>query len=127
MDLLLDTHALLWFLNGDDSLSNKARLAILNIENSKFISIASIWEISIKKSLDKLRFPSGLKRMLELIEENGFQLLPVTTEYALVLSTLEFKHRDPFDRLLVAQCLTDNLFLISKDVMIKNYDVQLFW
>jgi PIN domain nuclease of toxin-antitoxin system len=127
MDLLLDTHSLIWFLMGDKKLSNKVRLAIENPDNSKIISIASIWEIAIKLSVDKIKLPKGFKHFLDLIEENGFEILPITFEHALILSSLEFIHRDPFDRLLIAQCKADGLILATIDDNIKKYKIQTIW
>jgi PIN domain nuclease of toxin-antitoxin system len=127
MDLLLDTHSLIWFLNGDEKLSEKVKLAIVDPANSKYVSIASIWEIAIKISLDKFRFPKGFKHFLDMIESNGFEILPITFEHALVLSTLEFFHRDPFDRLLIAQCKSDNLVILTRDENIKRYNINSIW
>jgi PIN domain nuclease of toxin-antitoxin system len=127
MDLLLDTHSLIWFLNGDEKLSIKAKNAIEDPNNSKIVSIASIWEIAIKISLDKFRFKKGLKHFLNMIEDNGFEILPITFEHALIVSTLEFIHRDPFDRLLIAQCLNDKLFIVTKDNNIKRYNIKTIW
>ena len=127
MDLLLDTHSLIWFLNGDEKLSDKVKIAIEDSNNSKIVSIASIWEIAIKISLDKFRFPKGFKHFLDMVEENGLEILPITFEHAVVLSTLEFIHRDPFDRLLIAQCMADNLILATKDDNIKRYNIQTIW
>ncbi len=127
MNLLLDTHTLIWFLNGDDKLSEKAKSSIENPKNIKLVSIASIWKITIKLSLGKIRFPKGFKQFLKLIEENGFEVLPITFEHAIELSTLDFIHRDPFNRLLIAQCKADNFTLISKDDIIKKYDIKLIW
>jgi PIN domain nuclease of toxin-antitoxin system len=127
MDLLLDTHSLIWFLNGDEKISDKAKSLIEDPANSKIVSIASIWEIAIKISLDKLRFPKGFKHLLNMIEDNGFEILPITFEHAVELSTLEFIHRDPFDRLLVAQCIADNLVIVTKDDNINKYNIQTIW
>ena len=127
MDLLLDTHTLIWFLNGDEKLPDNVRDAIENPNNLKIVSIASIWEISIKISLDKFRFPKGFKRFLEMIDENGFELLPITFEHAMIVSTLEFIHRDPFDRLLIAQCKSDNVTIATKDENIRKYNIQTIW
>ena|ERR1035437_738462 len=127
MDLLLDTHSLIWFLNGDEKLSDKVKIAIEDSNNSKIVSIASIWEIAIKISLDKFRFPKGFKHFLDMVEENGLEILPITFEHAVVLSTLEFIHRDPFDRLLIAQCMADNLILATKDDNIKRYNIKTIW
>ena len=127
MDLLLDTHSLIWFLNGDEKLSEKAKSMIEDPANSKIVSIASIWEIAIKLSLDKFRFPKGFKHFLEMVEDNGFEILPITFDHALELSTLEFLHRDPFDRLLIAQCKTDDLVFVTKDENIKRYKIKTIW
>jgi PIN domain nuclease of toxin-antitoxin system len=127
MDLLLDTHTLIWFLNGDEKLPGNVREAIENPDNSKIVSIASIWEISIKISLDKFRFPKGFKNFLEMVDENGFEILPISLEHAMIVSNLEFIHRDPFDRLLIAQCKNDNLILATKDENIRKYNIQTIW
>jgi PIN domain nuclease of toxin-antitoxin system len=127
MDFLLDTHTLIWFLNGDEKLSDKAKSIIEDPTNSKIVSIASIWEIAIKLSLDKFRFPKGFKYFLDMVEDNGFELLPITFEHALELSTLEFIHRDPFDRLLIAQCMSDKLIIVTKDDNIKRYNIKTIW
>lgn len=127
MDLLLDTHSLIWFLNGDEKLSDKAKSAIEDPTNSKIVSIVSIWEIAIKISLDKFRFPKGFKHFLDMIEENGFEILPITFEHAIGLSKLEFIHRDPFDRLMIAQCMADNLLIVTKDDNIKSYNIKTIW
>jgi PIN domain nuclease of toxin-antitoxin system len=127
MDLLLDTHSLIWFLNGDEKLSISVKIAIEDPNNSKIVSIASIWEIAIKISLGKFRFPKGFKHFLDMVEDNGFELLPITFEHALALSTLEFIHRDQFDRLLIAQCKVDKLILATKDDNIKQYHIHTIW
>lgn len=127
MDLLLDTHSLIWFLNGDEKLSEKAKYVIEDSSNSKIVSIASIWEIAIKISLDKFRFQKGFKHFLDTVEDNGFDVLPITFEHALALSTLEFIHRDPFDRLLIAQCKSDHLTIVTKDENIKRYKINTIW
>jgi len=127
MNLLIDTHALIWFLNGDSQLSEKARYAIEEAGNNKIVSIASIWEIAIKVSLKRLRFPQGFKQFLTLIEDNGFEILPISFEHAMILSNLEFIHRDPFDRLLIAQCKSEDLTIISKDELIGQYKIPLIW
>ncbi|MCA1760493.1 MAG: type II toxin-antitoxin system VapC family toxin [Bacteroidales bacterium] len=127
MRLMLDTHTLIWFLNGDPKLSQKARHTIENPDNLKIVSIASIWEIAIKLSLNKFKFSKGFKSFLELIDNNGFTVLPITFEHALTVSKLEFIHRDPFDRLLISQCITDNLKIVSKDENIAKYDIETLW
>lgn len=127
MKLLLDTHSLIWFLNGDEKLTTKVKNAIEDPKNEKFVSVASIWEIAIKISLDKFRFPRGFKNFLSLIEDNGFEIVPITMEHALILSTLDFIHRDPFDRLMISQCKANNMILATKDEFIKKYQIQTLW
>lgn len=127
MNLLIDTHALIWFLNGDEQLSKKAKYAIEEDSNNKIVSIASIWEIAIKVSLKRLKFAHGFEQFLTLIEDNGFEILPISFEHAVILSNLEFIHRDPFDRLLIAQCKSEGLSIISKDELIGQYNIPLIW
>src|SRR5690606_23241889 len=105
-------------------LPSAAKQAIENPDALKFVSIASVWEMAIKVSIGKLKFENGFKNFLELIEENGFQILPISTEHALSLATLEFIHRDPFDRLLIAQAKVENLTIITSDENIKQYSVS---
>jgi PIN domain nuclease of toxin-antitoxin system len=127
MDLLLDTHTLIWFLNGDKQLSQKVRNEIENTNNKKVVSIASVWEIAIKTSLNKFNFPKGLKGIVELIHENNFEILPISINHTLLVSTLAFHHRDPFDRILVAQSQAESLTIATKDDNIKQYDVKTIW
>jgi PIN domain nuclease of toxin-antitoxin system len=74
-----------------------------------------------------LKFPKGFENFLKLIDENGFEILPISFEHTLIVSSLEFIHRDPFDRLLVAQCKNDNLTIVTKDALIKQYSIQTLW
>jgi PIN domain nuclease of toxin-antitoxin system len=127
MNYLLDTHTLIWFLSGDENLSDKSKEVIENLENSNFISIASIWELAIKISLDKFKFEKGFKKFLELIDENGFEVIPISFEHAIRLARLEFIHRDPFDRLIVVQAMTDNLTVITKDENMTKYEIKTLW
>jgi PIN domain nuclease of toxin-antitoxin system len=127
MEVLLDTHVLIWFLNGDRKLTKKAKELIEDSNNSKIISIASIWEIAIKLSLGKFKFKEGFKKFLEMVEENGFEILPISFDHALIVSNLEFLHRDPFDRIIIAQCKSENLTFITRDSNIKKYNIETIW
>lgn len=128
MNLLLDTHAYLWFIAGDERLSAVAREAIENPFHLKIISVASLWEITIKNSLGKLTLKTDLCNILsEHIASNGFELLPIETGHLMELSRLPMHHRDPFDRLLVAQCKADELTLCSADHAFAAYNIQLIW
>lgn len=119
--LLLDTHALLWALSDPDRLAPDARGAILDPANEVFVSAASAWEMAIKAGLDKLRYPDDLEEQLTL---SGFVALPVDIAVALSVRLLPRHHRDPFDRLLVAQAQRDQLTLVTRDASIRQYAVR---
>ena len=102
MNNLSDTHALIWFLNGDDELSDKARLAIENDHILYFLSIASLWEIAIKLSLDKLKLAIPFAKISDQIANNGFQEPPITFEDTLIVYSLPFNQKDPFDRIIIS-------------------------
>ena len=127
MKLLLDTHTFIWFINGDERLSTKAKKEILKSSNKKFISMASIWEMAIKTSLGKLRINYPFKEVFNQIEENGFVTLSIIFDHTLLVSQLEFHHRDPFDRLLIAQAIFENMKIISKDESFHKYQVKMIW
>lgn len=115
MDYLLDTHAFLWFINGDAQISAKAKNAILNPNAIKYISIASLWEIAIKINIRKLDIGMSLEELKQHILMNGFELLPISFSHIAFLADYSFVHGDPFDKMLIAQCITDNLCIISRD------------
>lgn len=127
MNYLLDTHALIWFLNGDKNLSSKARKSIESAGASSFVSVVSLWEIAIKISLKRLDVKASFEQIGEEILKNNFQILPISFQDTLVLSSLPFHHRDPFDRLLIAQGMNNNLTIISKDQYFTNYEVIVLW
>lgn len=127
MNCLLDTHTLIWFLNGDETLSNKALRTIEDPKNKKYVSIASLWEISIKIGLKKLEFDGATKEVAELIEANGFEVLPISIAHTIQYEALPFIHRDPFDRIIVTQAMTDNMTVLSKDKNIYKYKVKSRW
>jgi len=118
MKLLLDTHVLLWWLDDDQSLAKGTKERIADGTNQVLVSAASIWEIVIKQSLNKLVIPSDFHKQLD-----AFQNLDVTQEHAFAVSDLPAYHKDPFDRLLIAQCIVEGLVLITGDANIKRYDV----
>jgi PIN domain nuclease of toxin-antitoxin system len=127
MNNILDTHALIWFIEGDKQLSSKARKSIESITAINFVSIASLWEIAIKISLGKLELKTKFAKISEQMDNNGFQILPITFEDTLELSKLPFHHRDPFDRIIISQCITNKLSLISKDKYFDQYNISLIW
>ena len=124
----MDTHTFLWFIEGDARLSQKALEAILELENSRFLSVASLWEIAIKVSIGKLKNhgPFGKLVQTQLIG-NDIRLLPIATNHFDTVQRLPFHHRDPFDRLIIAQVMEENLTLLSRDSIFAAYEVQVLW
>ena len=120
--LLLDTHALLWYLEGDARLSPRAKDAIES-GLEVYVSAASVWEVAVKRAAGKLK--SG-QDLIERIS-TGFEHLPITQEHAWATSALPPHHRDPFDRLLVAQARAERLPLLSADAKLHAYDVDIVW
>ena len=118
---LLDTHVLLWWLTDDPKLGAPARQAIADAQNEIFVSAASGWEIATKKALGKLRAPNHLE---EQVRAKGFTLLSIAFGHAERAGTLPLLHRDPFDRMLIAQAQIEHLVLITADERIKRYDVR---
>jgi PIN domain nuclease of toxin-antitoxin system len=128
MQLLLDTHALLWWITDAESLSEKARDAISNVENDCFFSVASCWEIAIKCSLGKLTLAQPVEQFIpDQLFRNGIRLLAIDFRHAAKVATLPFLHRDPFDRLLVAQASSEKMTLVTADAAIARYDVKCLW
>ncbi|MCY4552294.1 MAG: type II toxin-antitoxin system VapC family toxin [Candidatus Poribacteria bacterium] len=128
MKYLLDTHTLLWFLKGDKKLSDKARQLIDNPRNSKFLSIASLWEIAVKVSLGKLVLDKPFERLFpEQLYFNRIEVLDITVDSLIKLTTLPFHHRDPFDRLIIAQALVEDLPIIGTDAAFDAYEISREW
>ncbi len=127
MNILLDTHALIWYLEGSGEISENARKAIENVNNTCFVSIASIWEIAIKLSIDKLKMNISFDRLSSLIWENGFEILQIRIEHTKELISLPFTHKDPFDRLLISQAKTETMSVVTKDIHFRNYNIPLIW
>lgn len=122
MQILLDTHVLLWWLDDNTALNSEARKAIANPESVVHVSSVSLWEIVIKRSIGKLRLPDD---WAEVLMEEPFRQLPVTWKHALKVRDLPDVHRDPFDRLLIAQCQSENLVLASHDGVFSQYGIDL--
>ena len=118
MRLLLDTHVILWWLNNSQQLGQKARGAIATSTNMVYVSAVSVWEIVLKRSLGKLEIPDN---WIEALAEEPFCALPVTWEHAIGVGRLPDLHRDPFDRLLLAQAVAENLTIVTHDEAIIRY------
>ena len=128
MKLLLDTHALLWFLGNDPQLSACGRQNIENPAHKKFVSAASLWEIAIKLSLEKLKLPKPFDEVFpHQLQVNGFELLPISYAHLNQLVLFPFHHRDPFDRLLLAQAVVDEMTIITRDPEFAKYPVKTLW
>ncbi|GAB3323781.1 type II toxin-antitoxin system VapC family toxin [Larkinella ripae] len=128
MGLLLNTQALIWFRNGDvKALSVKVRTEIEDPQNTSFVSMVSLWEMAIKIRLGTLTFRPAYDDLLALIDQNRLALLPVIFQHTQQLLKLEMHYRDPFDRLLIAQCLIENKVLVTKDRHIPQYPVRCLW
>jgi len=119
--LLLDTHVLLWWLSDDSRLGKTSRKAISNPRNQVYVSAASTWEISIKKSTGKLTAPEDMDA---IVESEGFDKLPITLFHGEQAGLLPEHHRDPFDRMLIAQAQSDGLVIITNDEKITQYNIR---
>lgn len=129
MKLLIDTHAFLWIISGSDKLSAEATDAFLDADNQLFFSAASYWEIGIKQSLGKLVLVDNWAQIFDQeMVANGIKWLPIEKEHCQRLSALPFIHRDPFDRMLIAQAAEGNMVLLTADANIGQYPgVQVVW
>lgn len=128
MNLLLDTHALIWFAEGSAELSDLARQALESDANSCYFSVVSIWEMAIKIGLGKLVSARPLEPdFRRLLERNGLEQVGVDYQHAAAVAALPQHHRDPFDRLLIVQALLEDLTLVSQDAVISDYGVRRLW
>ncbi len=121
MKLLLDSHAFLWWLSDDDQLGPTTRKAIENVDSLVYVSAATAWEIALKRASGKLEAPGHIR---EWIEQSAFSDLPVEVEHAVASAELPWHHRDPFERLLVAQAQIEDMTLVTRDDEIRRYEVS---
>jgi len=128
MNLLLDTHVFLWLNDTPEKLSPAALAACQNENNTLFLSLASAWEIQIKQQLGKLELSESLHTLVSTQQQqNGLQLLPIELAHIEALSQLPSAHRDPFDRLLIAQSIRQQMEIVSADQVFTHYPVKLIW
>jgi PIN domain nuclease of toxin-antitoxin system len=128
MKLLLDTHILLWFLEGNASkISSSALRSIQAKENEKFVSIASLWEVAIKVSIGKLPIQSTLSKFFDLVSYNGFEIVSLNQDHILEYLRLPLLHRDPFDRILIAQSSHEGFQIVTKDPNFSLYPIKIIW
>lgn len=128
MKLLLDAHTFLWFVWDDSQLPNNAKALIVDATNQKFISAATYWEIAIKVSIGKLDLGEPYRAFMHReIVRNNFEILPVSVDHAAAVSILPLHHRDPFDRMLIAQAMVDEIPIVSGDTAFDAYPVTRLW
>ncbi|WP_230842552.1 type II toxin-antitoxin system VapC family toxin [Gloeobacter morelensis] len=124
----MDTHAFLWFVGGDPRLSDRARMAIKDLANTRLLSVASAWELAIKVSFGKLTLHVPFVELIpKQLDANAIELLPIKTEPVHAIATLPLFHRDPFDRMLVAQSLLEDAALVTTDATLDEYGVRRLW
>jgi PIN domain nuclease of toxin-antitoxin system len=121
VNLLLDTHLLLWAAGTPQRLSVETRALLLDTANELRFSAASLWEITIKNALDRADFKVDSRRLWRLLQVNGYRELPVTSEHTVAVNDLPPLHKDPFDRILIAQARTEGLVLLTADKMVAQY------
>jgi PIN domain nuclease of toxin-antitoxin system len=126
MRYLIDTHVALWIFKGEP-ISDKAKAIIDDVTAEIFVSIASAWEIAIKLGLGKLKYDGGVRVFLDDVRLNEFQLLGVEEAHIEQVENLEYLHRDPFDRLLIATAIAEDMTFLSADENVPKYDVKWLW
>ena len=128
MKYLIDTHTLLWIVTDSPKLSARAKSLYLDVQNTIFVSLASLWELAIKSSLGKISFEMPLEDFVEEhIRDNDIEILSIELPHILRIEKLPFHHRDPFDRLIIAQQIEENLPVISADEIFDAYGVKRIW
>jgi len=128
MKLLLDTHTFIWFIKGNLNLSNTARNLIEDEGNQRFLSIASLWKMAIKVSMNKLTLQAPFTNLvMQQVYGNAIEVLEIRSEHLDVLAKMPFHHKDPFDRLIIAQSIAENIAVISKDSEFGGYPMTLLW
>ena len=127
MKLLLDTHTFIWWDSDPSKLSKRALELLKDKNNLRLLSVVSLWEIQIKHQLGKLTLNKTLREIVASQKNNFIEILPITVTHVLALDSLSIFHKDPFDRLLIAQANTENAVLISCDSVFANYSVKVEW
>ena len=125
MRILVDTHVVLWYLEGNQSLSKPRRQAIVDVRNDIFVSMASLWEISIKISIGKLKISRPISDILLQFANQGISVLPIMPGHIMQVATLPFHHRDPFDRMLIAQSQVEFLSIMTNENIFGAYGIRL--
>jgi PIN domain nuclease of toxin-antitoxin system len=126
MTVLVDTQVFIWFFENNSRLPSPIKL-YMEQSNNLVVSIASFWEISIKASLGKLIIPENIASLMDNTLSKGFKILPIEREHLITLSSLDMIHRNPFDRIIIAQAITENMSLVSSDAVFQEYPVNCIW
>lgn len=128
MKYLLDTHVFLWWITDNPKLSENARSLIGNINNDLFLSVASIWEMVIKSRTGKMTLPENLEHFIrDELKTNDIIILDISVDHSFEIYYLPELHKDPFDRMLIAQARKENLTILTSDFTVKQYDVKTIW
>ena len=124
---IIDTHVVMWLATNAPQLTEAAKHTIFSPESENFVSIVSAWEVSIKVSIGKLRLDGGVSDFYKIMDENGFELLPIKKEYLKQVEILPLLHRDPFDRMLIASAICESMSFITADTNIHQYNIPWVW
>lgn len=127
MAFLLDTHTFLWFVSADKQLPASVKAKIEDIDQSCFLSAASLWEITIKNQIGKLDLEISLPELFDYADRNQIEIIPITCDHLFTLSKLPLHHYDPFDRLIISQAIAEDLVVITRDKLFKKYKVKQQW
>lgn len=128
MKYIIDTHALIWYAEGSLKLSEEAKNIIENKHNDLLLSLASVWEMAIKSQLGKLNFLPNFKSFIESeIQLVGYKVLPIQLEHVHIVESLPLFHRDPFDRIIIAQAVNDDVSVLSADITFDKYTIKRIW
>ena len=128
MKLLLDTHTFIWFVTDSPRLSSSAKMLIEDELNEKFLSLVSIWEMAVKCSIGKLRFDLPFQLFIEQqLVENSLDLMKIEVSHLSIVATLPLHHRDPFDRLLIAQSILEQIPIVGADQIFDSYGIERLW
>jgi PIN domain nuclease of toxin-antitoxin system len=128
MKILLDTHAFLWIIHGDNNVSKKAKDCFIEPQNKLFLSAASYWEICIKQSIGKLRLLKNWSNIIDVeMVESSISWLPIEKSHCTGIMSLPYLHRDPFDRMLIAQAICEGLTILTADENIVQYNIPTVW
>ena len=127
MDIIIDTHAAIWLFEGNEKMSESTREILNDLKNMVYVSIASVWEVAIKISTGKLEFDGGIENFIDTIYRNEFELLNISPKHIKTVTGLPYIHRDPFDRMLVAQAIVEDMAIMTTDDNIIKYEIKSIW